>query len=54
MKGQIPLLMKSYKVCQFNCPGCSDSYFGKTKHNLRTRTEGNACSDKGNGSNNYS
>ena len=25
MKDQIPKLMKSYVVHQFNCPGCNDS-----------------------------
>ena len=46
MKDQIPKLMKSYVVYQFNWPGCNDSYIGKTEHNLCTRTEEHACSDK--------
>ena len=47
MKDQIPKLMKSYVVYQFNCPGCNDSYIGKTEHNLCTRTEEHACNDEG-------
>ena len=46
MKDHIPELMKSYVVYQFNCPGCNDSYIGKTERNLRTRTEEHACSDE--------
>ena len=46
MKDQIPKLMKSYVVYQFNCPSCNDSYIGKTERNLCTRTEEHACSDK--------
>ena len=46
MKDQIPKLMKSYVVYQFDCPGCNDSYIGKTERNLCTRTEEHACSDK--------
>ena len=38
--------MKSYVVYQFNCPGCNNSYIGKTERNLRTRTEEHACSDE--------
>ena len=30
MKDEIPKLMKSYVVYQFNCPGCNDSYIGKS------------------------
>ena len=48
MKDQIPKLMKSCVVYQLNCPGCNDSYIGKTEHNLCTRTEEHACSDEGN------
>ena len=47
MKDQIPKLMKSYVVYQFNCPGCNDRYIGKTECNLCTRTEEHACSDEG-------
>ena len=39
MKDEIPKLMKSYVVYQFNCPGCNDSYIGKTERNLCTRAE---------------
>ena len=46
MKDQIPKWMKSYAVYQFDCPGCNDSYIGKTEHNLCIRTEKHACSDK--------
>ena len=46
MKDQIPKLMKSYVVYQFNCPSCNDSYIGKTERNLCIRTEEHACSDK--------
>ena len=46
MKHQIPKLIKYYVVYQFNCPGCNDSYIGKTEHNLFARTEEHACSDK--------
>ena len=46
MKDQIPKLMKSYVVYQFNCPGCNGSYTGKTERNLCTRTEEHTCSDK--------
>ena len=46
--------MKSYVVYQFNCPGCYDSYIGKSEHNLCTRTEEHACSDKGNANENCS
>ena len=46
MKDQIPKLMKSYVVYQFDCPGCHDSYIGKTEPNLCTRTEEHASSDK--------
>ena len=52
MKDQILLLMKSYVVYQFNCPCCYDSYIGKSEHNLCTRTEEHACSDKGNANEN--
>ena len=45
MKDQIPKLMKSYVVYQFNCPSCNDSYIGKTEYNLYTRTEEHACND---------
>ena len=47
MKDQVPKLMKFYVVYQFNCPGCNDSYIGKTERNLCTRTEEHACSNKG-------
>ena len=47
MKDQIPKLMKSYVVYQFNCPGCNDCYIGKTEPNLCTRTDEHACSAKG-------
>ena len=46
MKDQIPKLMKSYVVYQFNCPGCNASYIDKTERNLCTRTEEHTCSDK--------
>ena len=46
-KGQIPKLMKSYVIYQFDCPGCNDSYIRKTERNLCTRTEEHACSDEG-------
>ena len=46
MKDQIPKMMKSYVVYQFNCPSCNDSYIGKTERNLCIRTEEHACSDK--------
>ena len=46
MKDHTAKLMKSYVVYQFNCPGCNDSYIGKTECNLCTRTEKHACSDK--------
>ena len=48
MKDQIPKLMKSYAVYQFDSPGCNDSYTGKTERNLCTRTEEHACRDKEN------
>ena len=47
MKDQVPKLMKYYVVYQFNCPGCNDSYIGKTECNLCTRTEEHARSDEG-------
>ena len=46
MKDQIPKLMKSYVVYQFNFPGCNDSYIGKTERNLCTRTEEHPYSDE--------
>ena len=39
MRDQIPKLMKFYAVNLFNCPGCSDSYIGKTGCTLWTRTD---------------
>ena len=39
MKDQIPKLMKYYVVYQFKCPGCNDSYIGKTERTLCTGTE---------------
>ena len=47
MKDQIPKLMKSYVAYQFYCPGCNNSYIGKTEQNLCTRTEEHDCSDEG-------
>ena len=46
MKDQRPNLMKSYVVCQFNCPGCNDSYIGKIECSLCTRIEEHGCSYK--------
>ena len=45
MKYQIPKLMKSYVVYQFNCTGFNNSFIGKTERNLCTRTEEHAFSD---------
>ena len=39
--------MKSYLVYQFNCPGCNDSYIGKTERNLCTKTKEHVFCDKG-------
>ena len=47
MKDQIPKLIKSYVAYQFYCPGCNNSYIGKTEQNLCTRTEEHDCSDEG-------
>ena len=47
MKDQIPKLMKSYVAYQFYCPGCNNSYIGKTEQNLCTRIEEHDCSDEG-------
>ena len=47
MKEQVPKLMESYAVYQFGYPGCNDSYICKTECNLWTKTEEDACSDKG-------
>ena len=46
MKDQIPNLMKSYAVYQFNCPGCKYSYISKTEYDLCTITEKHTCSEK--------
>ena len=47
LKDQIPKLMKSYLVYQFNCKGCNNSYIGKTEGNFCTRTEEYALYDEG-------
>ena len=47
MKDQVPKLMKSFVVYQFNCSGCNDSYTGKTECNLCKRTEKHVCGDEG-------
>ena len=47
MKDQVPKLMKSFVVYQFNCSGCNDSYTGKTESNLCKRTEKHVCGDEG-------
>ena len=36
-KDRFPTLMRSSVVCEFQCPGCHASYFGKTSRNLITR-----------------
>lgn len=46
IKDQIRKLMKFYVAYQFNYPVCNDSYIGKIKRNLSTRTEKHACSNR--------
>lgn len=45
MKDQVPKVMKSYAVYLFNCPGCNNSYTGKTKNNFCTRIDEPVCKD---------
>ena len=45
-KDQTPELCRSFVVYKFTCPGCSDSYVGKTERTLFERTQEHGWSDK--------
>jgi len=45
MKGKTPLLSKSNVVYKFSCPGCDQSYIGKTNRTLKERTIEHAWDD---------
>ena len=46
MKDKTPLLLRSYVVYHFVCPGCRSDYIGKTDRNLHERCIEHATSNK--------
>ena len=45
-KNQIPKLSNSSVIYQYNCPGCKQSYIGKTENTLFNRTKQHGWSQK--------